>query len=113
MSDKPVLWTREEAIDLCVRLDAILEFHGFHCGIIGSVLTKGYSHNDLDLVIFPHNASEYRLEHAYEALFAFGLASFMSRAQVAQAWERQLSKDSKHVEVWRYNGKRIDLFFMR
>ena len=113
MTDKPILWTRVEANNLCIDLDAVLGFYGFHCGIIGSVLIKGYSYNDLDLVIFPHNASEYRLERAYEALQARGLTPHVTRARVAQVWEQKRSTDTKHVEVWRYNGKRIDLFFMR
>lgn len=113
MNDKPVLWTREEAIDLCIKLDAVLNFHGFHCGLIGSVLTKGTSTDDLDLIIFPHNTSEYMLKGAYEALQTFGMKRVLTRASIAHSWHREGSLDTKHVELWEFGRKRVDLFFMR
>lgn len=63
--------------------------------------------------MFPHDTGSVNLDLVRNTLKRVGLTPNTSRAKVAAIWERKGSLDSKHVEVWDYNGKRVDLFFLR
>lgn len=110
-------WTLELAFDLIRKLEKHLAPVGFHIAMAGSVLHKGQSSNDLDLIAFPHDTSHVDMTKAFDALMSAGLVLVHPRWRVAKAWVRQESTDTKHVEVWNYieNGRdyRIDLFFLR
>jgi len=111
MSRSP--WSLEEALALIRMLEPKLTQVGFHVALMGSVLIEGHSTNDLDLILFPHSSNRVDVESARLELTIAGLRPVISRARVAAAWEREGSSDAKHVEVWAYNDKRVDLFFMR
>lgn len=106
-------WVMDEAIALVRLLEPKLARAGFNLALAGSVLTKGASDHDLDLVVFPHDASSVHIEVAKIELTMAGLIPMASRAKVAGIWERKGSTDTKHVERWNYKGKLIDLFFLR
>lgn len=106
-------WTFEAALRFVRALEPLLAAAGFHVAMTGSVLNKGHSHNDLDLVLFPHDTGKVRMYDVRAALDLAGLSPVSSRAVVATAWERLKSNDAKHVEVWTYENKRVDLFFLR
>lgn len=46
-------WSLPEAMNLLQRIQPIANDCGLHVGICGSVLYKGESKDDLDLVVFP------------------------------------------------------------
>lgn len=106
-------WTFEEALAFVKQLEMWLEPAGFHAAMTGSVLSKGQSNKDLDLVLFPHDTSKIDMSFLRYSLGKAGLEPVHSRAKVAALWERQRSNDTKHVEVWAYRNKRVDLFFLR
>lgn len=45
-------WTLYQALDVIKQLQEINK-HGYYIALAGSVLDKGYSENDLDLVMYP------------------------------------------------------------
>lgn len=49
------LWTLEEAIDLCRKIENELEEYGYHCALTGGVLYNGSSTKDVDIMIYPHS----------------------------------------------------------
>jgi hypothetical protein len=101
------------ALILARVLEEALAPVGFHVGLIGSVLIKGQSSNDLDLVLFPNSTAKIDVLEVWQQLHKAGLRPVKTRAQVARAWEYSGSRDAKHVEVWMYQNRRVDLFFMR
>jgi hypothetical protein len=108
-----MVWAIHEALEFVRMLEAHLAPVGFHATIAGSVLHKGESPNDLDVILFPHDTGSIDMPKVFEALEEAGLKPKHSRAAVARAWERQESADTKHVEVWTFGERRVDLFFLR
>lgn len=105
-------WTLSEATDLIRLLSDDLRDAGFGVGIVGSVIVKGESDNDLDITVFPLKATQYVLGDAYDAL-----SQHMTRQadfyQVIRTWHQKGSSDTKHVEIWVYKEKRVDVFFLK
>jgi len=46
--------TRDHAIKACQQLEAVLAPHGIHVALGGSVLTRGESEHDYDIMLYPH-----------------------------------------------------------
>lgn len=86
---------------------------GFEIGLTGSVLFDGWSEQGMDLIIYPRNSSDYRLSLLYSTLRGYGLRCVMARSTLATAWRLKGSTDTKHVEIWSYEDRRVDLFFLR
>ena len=109
-----MLWTLDEATKLIAQIEKEVSALGFHCGLTGSILLKGESNHDLDIIIYPHDTSSSVLNEATSAL-ANILIKKVTRGRVAAYWERrQISNDTKHVEIWETkDGKRVDVFFLR
>lgn len=105
-------WRRATAISFIKRLDKHLS-PKYNVAFVGSVLQKGYSAKDLDIIIFPHSTEDCNLEEAKSLLVSFGLTERISRETLQGYWRRMGSHDCKHVEVWRVErtGKRVDIFF--
>lgn len=107
-------WTFEESITFVRNLEIILKPLGFNVGLTGSVLYKGESSNDLDVIIFPHNTGKIDMEPVNDTLVKMGLTLLADRAKVANIWARKGSTDAKHVEAWKTSkGQKVDLFFLR
>lgn len=112
---KKIAWTLEEACALLRHIEGNAKRFSCHVGLLGSVLHRGHSEHDLDIVIYPKNSTMHAFEHrAAEALRASGLKPVFNRDFVQKQWERAGSSDEKHVEVWETpDGRRVDVFFMR
>lgn len=103
------VWTRDQAIELAVKLEN--HFAGvYHVALTGSVLTKGISKKDVDLIIYPHTNGEGRMYDIHEGLESFGMKLVVNLETIRKKWAKQGSIDTKMVEVWRYNSKRVDVF---
>jgi hypothetical protein len=115
----PVKWEIAETLEFCRKLQLALEPVGFGVGLTGSVLTlEGKSAKDIDVVLYPHCLVGPSGETPYPpgllgVLEAFGLARVRDRSAVTARWRQKGSPDTKWVEEWRYEGKRVDLFFLR
>ena len=109
------LWTQQEAIDFCASLWKHLEPVGIHVGLTGSVLTKGHSFKDLDLILYPRRTDIRGFEDIEDQLVQFmGLRRILGQKGVRRIWRELGSLDLKRVEAWRDGeGRRIDFFFLQ
>lgn len=47
------MWTKDQAIELITKVWNGVSIYGYHIALTGSVLYKGASDNDLDIVLYP------------------------------------------------------------
>jgi len=107
-------WTKDEAMEFIGRLLPHLEEAGFTVALTGSLLLGKESKKDLDLIVFPINASNFNNGLAHLAFEKIGMRVKATRGQVARTWESVGSFDTKHVEVWWTEDKRrIDVFYLK
>lgn len=107
-------WTRDEATLLLAGIAEELAARGFAVGLTVSVLTKGFSSHDLDIIIYPLQlTAETDWEIARQALVGAGFVCHIPVETVQAAWRRKGSLDEKRVEVWLFNKRRVDVFFLR
>lgn len=106
-------WVLEEAIVLVQTLAGPLREVGWAIALAGSVLVRGESEKDLDLILFPLSTWGATVADAKRTLTTFGFVCVHSEDAVKRAWRCQGSKDTKHVEVWAdARRRRVDLFFL-
>ena len=108
MSRKP-LWTLEQGLRFVRLLEQALAPH-YHVALLGSVLQKGESAKDIDIMIVPHTTERNNIWEIWSLLNGFGLHFKIGCDVVHDAWRKAGSADTKHVEVWTYRGKRVDVF---
>lgn len=108
------MWTLEEAQQVLARVAIPMNQAGIGVGLTGSVLTRGESKNDLDLVLYPLTTALDRWPViASKVLAEEGFELVVAAYKVKVAWRNQGSSDDKLVEVWRLNRKRVDVFYLR
>lgn len=105
-------WTLEEGLEVVRWFAPILADCGFGIGLTGSVLTKGTSNKDLDIIVYPLCTDSVVIAEAKIALVLCGAERKYGRSTVTDAWRKKGSTDNKHVEIWTYKGRRIDVFFL-
>lgn len=106
-------WSLEQGIEVCRLIQAAVQPLGFHVGLAGSVLTKGASSKDLDVIVYPHNrTSRPPVAAIHEALNGIGVVLTWDREFINKIRVEKGSTDTKHVEAFLYQGKRIDVFFL-
>jgi L-asparaginase II len=108
-----VAWTITDALVFVRSLQRAISSSDYCVGLTGSVLSKGFSDKDLDVIVFPHSTEHQNIEYLYGSLQRFGMKRCADKEKVHAIWRKKGSSDTKHVEVWEYEGKRIDLFFMQ
>jgi len=90
-------WTQQEAIDLCIKLEAVAPDFGAHIGLTGGLLYKQGKRKDADIII-------YRIRQV-EAIDATGLFDAFELLGVRKVsgfgWCHKAT----------YQGKPIDFFF--
>lgn len=106
-------WTLEEAVEICCLLTHRFLPIGYLVALTGSVLTKGRSRKDLDLVVYPYTTAVQDQEAVRLSLVEMGMVLRFPVATVHARWRSIGSKDEKHVEVWMFGMRRIDLFFLK
>ena len=115
-----ILWTFADAINFITELSNALVPANYEVALAGSVLKRGSSQKDLDIILFPrsitHAASPTTYRNLQEARAIMradlGMTCVLDEVQVKKEWKAKGSSDQKHVEVWRYRDKRIDIFFL-
>lgn len=121
MKADEIVWKREEALVFVAMLSEVARSAGYSIGLTGSVLTRGWSMKDLDVIVFPHGRlSEGEqgpaLSALYKALKNFGMSCRETVDQVHKRWRAKGNLDEKHVEVWSapmaFRLARVDLFVM-
>jgi hypothetical protein len=101
------LWTLEQACLFCARLHEHLILFGYDIGLAGGVLLRGKSEKDIDIIIYPLKKISSNFNAMRASLPDFGL-KFVRLPNENLGYP----DDGKHVEVWEFEGKRIDLFFL-
>lgn len=100
-------------LDTGVALARELEIHmapKYHVALAGSVLHKGESFKDLDLIILPRRVPDNDPAEVKMLLEAFGMKLVVPLKRVREEWAKKHdSLDTKHVEVWYINSRRIDV----
>jgi hypothetical protein len=84
-------------------MEQVLVPLGYHCGLIGSLMIKGESTKDADIVVYPHQV-EHQLEHV---VLLDKLGVFVNSVQ------NEASCTDKMIAVCEYKGVRVDLFFLK
>lgn len=104
------MWTLEEAITL-IRLWKIdiSAKTDWHLGITGSVLYKGQSTKDLDLICYPNNTE--RSKSTEDLLNTLKTLSLVFHEDRTAEHQHQYN-DCKIVYKCSYGFKRIDLFLL-
>lgn len=109
------VWRMESALVFCRQLSESLQPIGICVGLTGSILLKGESTKDLDVLLFP--ASSYPSfpfhDSLDDVLWTLGMKRVRSREEVTAKWRKKGSVDTKWVEEWVYAEKRVDLFFVK
>lgn len=101
------LWTLNQACDLCNKLQDYLAPFGYGVGLTGGVLRRGESDKDIDVIVYPFKRLSSDFDSMYQSLSDFGLKFIRLPNE-----NRSYTDDGKRVEVWEFQGKRIDLFFL-
>lgn len=100
-------WTLTEGVELIRAAQPFARHAGYHLGIAGGVLNKGYSNHDLDIVVMPLNSNEHArsLEGLWRAFRILGCSEdfFEVTARYPQEHGRVIYRTT-------YMGKDIDLF---
>ncbi len=102
-----IAWPLAEAMSFAKSLHEFVFPLGFGIALTGSVLTKGFSEKDLDLIVYPLKKISSDYESLLESLPKFGL-TFVRLPNKNLGYQ----DDGKNVQVWEYNNKRVDLFFL-
>ena len=106
-------WRFELAQQLLGVMEKFLEPAGWHCGMTGSILHKGESTHDLDVILCPRDSTKAEKDAARKVLLTFGMTPMHTVEEVHAGWRKKGGTDEKHVEVWRWHYYRIDFFFLR
>lgn len=103
------IWTLDEAVELVRSLHLPLSKIGWALGIAGGVLWRGHSAHDLDLVLVPYVKQESDLTAVSTLLWDLGWQRTHDVKQMHASWRSRGLSDTKHVEVWTYLGRRVDI----
>jgi hypothetical protein len=106
------MWTQQEAIWMLASLEPRLKEVGCHCGLTGSVLYRGDSKKDLDVIIYPHWKKDAEPQDL-QPVKAW-LVKFFESDKMNDCASTSQERDDKHV-CWLLTkaGKRIDFFFLQ
>lgn len=103
------MWKIEDAQQLCKILDSKLRPYGWCVGLTGSLLYKGESQKDADIILY--RAGQFpsaTISTVKEILRNIG----MEDRTTPEFLVKQAARDTKHVEIWDWTGERVDLFFL-
>lgn len=91
------MWTQKEALELCVKVEAVCPPHGCHVGLTGGLLYKEGPRKDCDLVFYRiRQCAEINEDGLYDALESIGM---------------QLVGGFGFCVKFTYLGKPVDCFF--
>lgn len=108
------MWTLRETILELKALEAELQKINFHCWLTGSILYRGESFKDLDVIIYPRHKSEVGegSNVDWEVAKAF-LTKWFEAEGIKDCSSISQDRDDKQVAWLRTkSGKRIDFFFL-
>jgi hypothetical protein len=104
------MWTFESGLAWCCKANTRLVDHNLHTALTGSVLFKGSSGKDLDVIIYPHKTS-CPSPSIHEICNILSLRFVQDRTDAHNRYSEKDSKRVYHTET--FDGKRIDLFLLQ
>jgi hypothetical protein len=91
------MWTQQEAIELCIAVEAVCPEYGCHVALTGGLLYKAGPRKDCDLLFYRvRQAKEIDMEGLWAAVGEIGLTE-----QSGFGWCHKAT----------YHGKPVDCFF--
>lgn len=103
------MWTLKEALDFVRELQPIIKHYNYCIAIGGSIINKGESSKDLDLIVHP-----LLTKFPFDKTFVDTL--LVERGYVDRS-NRTIDHKNDDKEVWAYFNpdlnKRIDIFFLK
>jgi len=106
-------WTLEDGLSVLRNIHAPLASAGFGIALGGSLLYRGHSKKDIDVIIFPMRKGAVKVDAAFVVLEFLGWTRWFSVETVQARWRKIGSADTKHVEVWKTpDGRRADLIIL-
>lgn len=94
-------WTLEYGVKVCRELNTALGDH-YNCALTGSVLYKGGSTNDLDIIVFPHKSTRCDQDEIF-ALLQDVMYLKDTPERIQRYWQKLgLDMDYKCVSRWLY-----------
>lgn len=110
------MWTLPLALEVTRGLEHALARVGWHAGLAGGVLRAGKSNHDLDVIVFPHcrwkGSPRPNLGALHATLRALGWVQTHTRERMRAGWQIKGSRDTKWVEAWSVEGKRVDILVL-
>lgn len=104
----PVVWTLADALPFLREIQVLVRPLGYHVGLVGSVLTKGFSHNDLDMVLYPASSKTPQSKgNVVVALVGIGM-----RRIIRANKSRQRGVDRVRTTTSTYGGETVDILFL-
>lgn len=111
MSDN--MWTLLSARMFITSIEEAVQAVGYHIGLTGSVLNRGESSHDLDLIFYPASTVRQDVDELESVLKKAGLEKRFDKAFIQKVWRKKGSQDTKHVESWLdIHKRRIDIFLL-
>lgn len=96
--------TIQEGLGIVQQLEPLIAPLGFHAALTGSVLFKGQSEKDLDIIVYDHDRRNKKDRGP--------LHDLLRQAGFTSAYPVGPSCNDKEVVVYKLEGRRIDLFFL-
>lgn len=107
------VWTLQEAIEFIRKLDPMLRLVGYTTALTGSILYRGFSHKDLDIMVYPLSSKHPNPEGVKLEFERIGMTMLKDILVTQASWAARGSDDKKCVEIWADDrGRRIDIFYV-
>lgn len=104
-------WTRPEALEMVRVIQAALAPE-WAVGLTGSLMTNDTG-TDLDLIAYPYNKSATNRRPIHTILEGeLGMRRVRTPEEMITYWRSIGGTDTKRVEVYRYNKRRIDVMLL-
>ena len=114
-------WTLNEGVEIAQLLEPICVKHGYHVALNGSVLYRGHSRNDLDIIIYRHHYPKkdnfkWNREAFLKECETAGFDSFKDCGELYDLAKKEMvsledAQDTRDVfECW-WQGKLVNFFF--
>lgn len=104
-------WSEKDAAHLVREMKKALA-PDWCVGLTGSLLTESEG-TDLDLIVYPWDSSRTDQRPVYDLLVDFGMQRTRTVQQMQEYWRTKGSNDMKHVEVYLWENRRVDVFLLR
>ncbi len=111
--------TLEQAVSFIREFEPILAKHGIHSALTGSVLYKGLSTKDFDIILYPRDPKKCMgINSVRNLLMQIGFEMVRCAAGSGMRYNKKNStfipsgedKEGRVVDIMEYRGYRVDVF---